>query len=105
MPEVSKEEVEQRAREEAECCQVEEQWRLEVERCKAKEQAKKCVSHSWFVMTELTVFRQRGSLCNSGERARGRCRGRAGVARVGKREGGEQRWVRRRGGSGAVEVK
>ena len=33
-----------------------EQWRVEAERHKAKAQVKKCVSHFWFVMTELTVL-------------------------------------------------
>ena len=51
-----KEEVEQRACKEAECHQVSEQQRLEAERHMAKEQAKRHISHFWFVMTELTVL-------------------------------------------------
>ena len=35
---------------------MEEQQRLEVERWRAEEEAKKCVSHSWFAMIELTVL-------------------------------------------------
>ena len=51
-----KEEVERRVHKEVERCQVEEQRRLEAERRAAEEQAKRRVSHFWFVMTELTVL-------------------------------------------------
>ena len=55
------EEAEQIAWEEAERRAHKEQWRVEAERRRAKEQAKKHVSHFWFVMTELMVLGGGGS--------------------------------------------
>ena len=51
-------------KEEVEHCQVEEQWRVEAERCRAEEQAKRWVSYSWLVMTELMVL-CRGGHCTT----------------------------------------
>ena len=53
-------------KEEAECCQVEEQQRVEAERCRAKEQAKRQVSYSWLIMTELMVLGG-GSCCTTAQ--------------------------------------
>ena len=75
---VRKEEVERRARKEAEHRQAEEQRRLEVERRRAEEQAKKHVSHLWFVMTELTVL-GRGGRCTTAQKGQGQG---VGAARV-----------------------
>ena len=67
---VQKEEVEWRAHEEAERRQAEEQWRLEAERHAAEEQAKRQVSHFWFVMTELTVL-DGGGHCATAQEGQG----------------------------------
>ena len=58
-------------KEEAERCQAEEQQRVEMERRRAKEQAKKCVSHFCFVMTELTVS-GRGGCCATARKGQGK---------------------------------
>ena len=67
---VHKEEAERRAHEEVEHCQVEEQQRLEAERRVAEEQAKRHVSHFWFVMTELTVLGG-GGCCATARKGQG----------------------------------
>ena len=81
-----KEEAEWRAWEEAERIVWEEverrvhekQWRVEAERRKAEEQAKKRVSHFWFVMTELTVLGG-GGCCATAQKGQGEG---VGAARV-----------------------
>ena len=65
-----KEEVEWRACEEVECRQAEEQRRLEAERRRDEEQAKKCVSHLWFVMMELMVL-GKGGCCATVRKGQG----------------------------------
>ena len=76
-----KEEVEQRACEEAERHQVEKQQRVEVERCRAKEQAKRHVSGLWLVMTELMAV-GRGGHCTTARQGQGEGVGVAGLPTV-----------------------
>ena len=76
-----KEEAEQRACEEVECRQAEEQRRLEAERRMAEEQAKRWISHFWFVMMELTVLGG-GGHCTTVQEGQGQGVGAAGVQPV-----------------------
>ena len=68
-------------KEEVQHCQTEEQQRLEVERHRAKEQAKKCVSHFWFIMMELTVLGG-GGRCATAWKRQGQGGGAASVQLV-----------------------
>ena len=68
-------------KEEVERCQAEEQRRLEVERRAAEEQAKRRVSHFWFVVTELTVLGGRGR-CATVRKGQGEGGGGAGLQPV-----------------------
>ena len=45
---------------------------MEAERCRAEEQAKKCISHFWLVIMELTVV-DRGGHCATVQQ--GQCEG------------------------------